>query len=143
MEKSDVEIEKAKAADLGPGGHEERGVQEAERDLAEAEGALAALSPSEQAGPACYVSRGQGLARKFRPLTGPSSPGCQAIVRTNWDVFDRALPRSTPQVLVIDAYARCLEPGSLAQTPPGGCATNRRLLESLDWAAVRAWLSPP
>lgn len=143
MERSDVEIEKARTADLGPGGGEARGVQEAERDLREAETALAAFSPSELAGPACYASRAAGLARTFRPLAGPSTSGCQAIVRTNWDVFDRARPRSTPQVLVIDAYTRCLEPGALAQTTPGGCATNRRLMESLDWDAVRAWLSPP
>lgn len=143
MEKADVDIEKAKTADLAPGGREERGVQEAERDLQEAEAALAAFSPTEQAGPACYVERAEHLAQKFRPLTGPSTPGCRAIVRTNWDVFDRTLPRAMPQVLVIDAYARCLTPESLKDTRPGGCVTNRRLMESIDWDAVRAWLSPP
>lgn len=143
VERSDVEIEKARTADLGPGGGEERGVQEAERDLAEAEAALSALTPDERAGPACYASRAEGLARKFRPLTGPSSPACQAIVRTNWAFFDRAVPRSAPQVLVIDSYMRCLESGAPRQTSPGGCVTNRRLMESIDWDAVRAWLSPP
>jgi len=143
MERSDVEIEKAKRADLGPGGREERGVKEAERDLQEAEGALAAFSPSEKAGPSCYVERAGRLAQKFRPLSEPSTPACRAIVRTNWDFFDRTLPRSAPQVLLISAYDRCLRPEALQEARPGGCVTNRRLMETTDWEAVRAWLSPP
>lgn len=141
MEKSDVEIEKARREDLAPGGREERGVKENERNLQEAEAALAALSPAERAAPACYAERARTLAQKFRVLTGPSSPECRRVVKTNWGFFDPKLPRSVPQVLMVDAYMRCLTPESLKQTSPGGCVTNRALMDGVNWDAVKGWLS--
>lgn len=76
------------------------------------------------------------------PAGESSSPGCQAIVKTNWGFFDPKLPRSVPQVLIVDNYMTCLTRESLAETIRGRCATNRKLIETLDWEAVKRWLSP-
>ena len=56
-------------------------------------------------------------------------------------IFDTTLPRTAPQLLVLNLYERCLTPQSLAYQKPGGCVTNRKVIEALDWNAVRAWLN--
>ncbi|MBS1819098.1 MAG: hypothetical protein JSU08_14285 [Acidobacteria bacterium] len=137
MEKSDVEIEKARRARLAPGGPEERGVAEAERDLKEAEAVLASLSPEQRSQQGCYAESGRTLAEKFRPIAGTAPAGCRPLVKTNWDYFDRRLPRTSAQVLVVTRFARCLTPEALAEQSPGGCVTNRTLMESIDWDAIR------
>lgn len=140
MEQTDGEIEKANRERLAPGGPEERGVKEAERDLREAEAVVSGLSPGERSGPSCYVGEADGIARRFRPLAGAGSAACRPLVRTNWSYFDPKLPRSAAQVLMIDNYGRCLTPESAKSDVRGGCAINRLLLASLDWDAVRNWL---
>ena len=42
-----------------------------------------------------------------------------------------------PQVLIVSSYMRCLTQESLAETRPGGCATNRKLMETLEWTQDR------
>jgi hypothetical protein len=139
MEKSDAQIEAAKKTQLAVGGPEEKDVREAERDFKEVEGIVAALSPGQRTAPACYTQGATRLAEQFRLKDGaPAS--CRPLVKPNWDYFDSKLPRSAPQVLMVDSFARCLTPQSKALTKPGGCVTNRALVESLDWNAVRAWL---
>lgn len=51
------------------------------------------------------------------------------------------LPRTVPQLFVLNLYERCLKPQSIANTKPGGCATNRKVTETMDWDAVKAWLN--
>ncbi len=141
MEKTDRELEAFNRTRLAPGGPEDRSVQEAERDLRAAEAAAAAFSPAQQAGPSCYIEEySDKPATRFRPLAGGPAT-CRPIVKPNWDYFDRALPRSTPQVLMVTAFTRCLTPESMRDTARGGCVVNRQLVDTLDWAAVRAWLA--
>jgi hypothetical protein len=42
---------------------------------------------------------------------------------------------------VLNLYQRCLTPQSIAHTKPGGGVTNRKVIDSMDWNAVRAWLN--
>jgi len=138
MEKTDPQIEAENGKRLGPGGPEEKGVREAERELQEVDGVLAALSPDDRRAPSCYDGKAAALSARFRLKAGaPAS--CRALVRPNWDYFDPKLPRSAPQVLMIDAYTRCLRPDTRS-TVRGGCTVNRALVDSMDWDAVRAWL---
>jgi hypothetical protein len=139
MEKSDKEIEAAKKTQLAVGGPEEKGVREAEREFKEVEGIVSALSPEQRAAPACYTQGATRLADQFRLKDGAPA-ACRPLVKPNWDYFDPKLPRSVPQVLTIDSFTRCLTPASKALTKPGGCVTNRALIDSMDWNAVRAWL---
>ena len=139
MEKTDPQIEAEMTKQLAPGGPDEKQVREAERSLQEADGILAALSPDDRSAPSCYDDRASALSARFRKKAGaPTS--CRALVRPNWDYFDPKLPRSAPQVLMIDAYTRCLGPEYRGSTVRGGCTINRALLDSMDWDAVRAWL---
>jgi len=140
MEKSEPQIEAATAARLAPGGPEDARVREAERELQEINGIVAALSPEALKAPSCYDRNASLLADRFRAHAG-ALESCRALVRPNVDYFDPRLPRSAPQVLMVAAFTRCLGPGSpAATTPRGGCAINRALVDSMDWDAVRAWL---
>ena len=139
MEKSDQQIEAANEVRLAPGGPEDKAVRAAERELQESEGILAALSPEARRAPSCYDQRATALADRFRAHAGaPAS--CRPLVRPNWDYFDPKLPRSTPQVVMIASFTRCLRREGAATTTRGGCVINRALVDTLDWDAVRAWL---
>jgi hypothetical protein len=140
MEKTDTQLEAQNRTQLAPGGPEEKGVREAERDFKEAEGIVAALTSETRRAPACYNDRASQLAERFRRKDGAPA-ACRALVKPNWDYFDPALPRSAPQVVMIAAFTRCLTKDSMAATTPrGGCVINRALVDSLDWNAVRGWL---
>jgi hypothetical protein len=140
MEKTDPQIEAANAARLGPGGPEDSRVRAAERELQEVDGIVSALSAEGRNAPSCYDSRAGRLVDKFRALAGAPAT-CRALVRPNMDYFDAKLPRSSPQVLMIASFTRCLRPESVAATSPrGGCVINRALVDSMDWDAIRAWL---
>lgn len=140
MEKTDPQIEAGNTARLRPGGPEDQRVKEAARALQEVDAVVAALSPDARHAPSCYDRSASRLADRFRALaSAPAS--CQPLVRPNADFFDAKLPRSSPQVLMVSMFTRCLRPESLkATTPRGGCVVNRALVESMDWDAVRAWL---
>jgi len=138
-EKSDAEIEAMNRERLAPGGPEERGVKEAERELLEATGVLDALTPERRSAPSCYQSNAASLKDRFRPVAGAPAE-CRVLVTPNWGYFDPALPRSAPQVVMVVGYTRCLTKESLGETSRGGCVINRALIASLDWEAVRAWL---
>jgi hypothetical protein len=141
MEKSEIEIEKAKRETLAPGGSDDRGVQEAERDLREAEGVAAAAGASKGM-QACYDQSARTLAARYRVVAG-APPTCVPLVRENPSFFDPARSRSAPQILMVSAFDRCLKKESLAVADQvrGGCTVNRQSMESMDWAAVRAWLN--
>jgi hypothetical protein len=115
---------------------------EAQRALDEAAAWLAELSPSDRAAPACYAARASGLRARFRAGLAAT---CVAIVKPNYHYFNAALPRSAPQVLVISPVADCFDTANRsnqsANSPsPAGCAANRKLVETMDKDAVRAWL---
>jgi len=56
----------------------------------------------------------------------------------NWALYNADLPRSAPHLLVIDRVAGCLD--FPRPKVSGKCAANKALLETLDVAAVHAWL---
>jgi hypothetical protein len=60
-------------------------------------------------------------------------------VRANWKLFSAALPRSAPQILTITNFDQCLV-ADRQVLHVGGCSANKRLLESIDKAALLAWL---
>ncbi len=139
MEKSDAQVEAAKKTQLAVGGPDEKGVREAERDFKDVEAIAAALSPEQRKAPSCYNQGASRLADQFRLKDGAPA-ACRPLVKPNWEYFDPKLPRSAPQVLMVDSFTRCLTPASKALTRPGGCVTNRALVDSIDWNAVKAWL---
>jgi hypothetical protein len=55
------------------------------------------------------------------------------------------LPRSAPQVLIITGIKRCFDTADkynleANSASPAGCRANRALIETMDKAAIRAWL---
>lgn len=139
MENSDREIEAANRERLAPGGPEAKSVAAAERELREAETALAALSTDQRGAAGCYDTTAPALAARFR-AAGDAPRSCRALVKPNWAYFDAKLPRSAPQVVMLGLFTRCLSTESLKETNPSGCTINRKLVETLDWDAVRTWL---
>ena len=110
-------------------------VTKSEQDLAGVRTMAAGLSAADKAAPGCYAGGDPVSLSRFR--RGPA-PGCDPLVRPNWKLFNPALPRSAPQVLTIAHFEQCL--ADRAVLHPGGCAANKRLLESIDKAALLAWL---
>jgi len=119
-----------------------KSLADATRALSEVTAWIAQLSPAELAAPSCYAESGTMLRARF---TTVGSAGCRPLVRPNYGYFNAALPRSTPQVLIITGVTRCfntadkynLEANSAS---PSGCRANRALIETMDKAAIRAWL---
>ncbi|MEO5824193.1 MAG: hypothetical protein ABIT71_27100 [Vicinamibacteraceae bacterium] len=136
MMKVDATIEAGADALLTPLGDATKQATGIERELAAAKAASAALPAADRAAPACYASQDPVSLSRFK--RAPAS-GCVALVRPNWALFNPALPRSAPQVLVIGHFASCVGDGP-KPLHAGGCAANTRLLESLDRQALLAWL---
>lgn len=111
-------------------------VTKSEQDLAATKAMAAALSAADKAAPACYAFGGTASLSRFR--RAPAA-GCDPLVRANWALFNKALPRSAPQVLFIMDWVACLVPDR-KEPHVGGCVANKRLLESIDKAALTAWL---
>ena len=89
--------------------------------------------------PACYAKAGTSLRSRFRSGV---APGCGPIVRPNWQYFNKALPRSAPQIIIVDEIVDCFDkaPASAGKNHPAGCPANRKLLETMDRQAVLDWL---
>jgi hypothetical protein len=111
-------------------------VTKTEQELAGAKAMAAGLSAADKAAPACYAAGGPASLSRFR--RGPAA-GCDALVRANWALFNKALPRSAPQVLFIMDFKACFIPDR-KDPHVGGCVANKRLLESIDKTALLAWL---
>ena len=109
---------------------------EAERAMADTTAWLTSLSPAERTAPACYNKTGASLRTRF---PSGQAAGCVPITRPNWAFFNRTLPRSAPQVVVIGSIARCFD-RQPAATNPAGCPANRQLLNTLDKQALLNWL---
>jgi hypothetical protein len=127
---------------LGPATGSGKDLADAKHALSEVTDWIAGLSPAEQAVPACYAEKGATLRAKFR--TGASAD-CHPLARPNYGYFNKALPRSAPQVVLITGMTRCFDTANKynheANAPsPAGCRANRALIETLDTAAIRAWL---
>lgn len=119
-----------------------KSLADAKRALSEVTGWIGELSPAQQAAPSCYAAKGATLRAKF-PTT--PSADCHPLVRPNYAYFNKALPRSAPQVVIITGTSRCFDTGDknnrdANSTSPAGCRANRALVETMDKGAIRAWL---
>ena len=138
-----IAVEEAQLAkELGPTGGAGKGLADAKRSLGEVTGWIAELLPAQQAAPSCYAAKGATLRAKF-PTT-PSAE-CHPLVRPNYAYFNKALPRSAPQVVIITGTSRCFDTADkynrdANSTSPAGCRANRALVETMDKGAIRAWL---
>ena len=118
---------------------------------------LAALSPDEANGPACFVPLPSGQAGNGRyAMTGTivaeaSAPGCRQIVRTNRDYFDLSLPRTNPQILFVSDFGRCVRvagdqltsrPIDRWDSPPQGCVQHAQMWREVDWTKIAALVTP-
>jgi hypothetical protein len=136
MVKVDTEREKQADAILLPQITSAKAVvTSSEQELADAKAKAAGLSAADKAAPACYSIDKASLER-FRRAPAAA---CDALVRPNWKLFNPALPRSAPQVLTIGHFMGCLNKDAKF-IHVGGCVANKRLMESLDKAALLAWL---
>lgn len=131
------------AKELSPtGGGTGKSLADAKRALSEVTGWIAELSPAQQAAPSCYAAKGATLRAKF-PTT--PSADCHPLVRPNYAYFNKALPRTAPQVVIITGISRCFDTADknnrdANSTSPAGCRANRALVETMDKGAIRAWL---
>jgi len=138
-----IRIEEASlVAEVGPSSGSGKALAEAKLAVAEVTGLIAALSPAERAAPSCFSESGTSVRARFR---GVPAAGCEPLVRPNYAYFNKALPRSVPQVVVITPIGRCFDTADKfnreANSPsPAGCRANRGLIETLDKAALRAWV---
>ncbi len=128
--------------ELSPATGTGKNLADAKRDLSEATDWMAQLSPAQLAAPACYAAKGTTLRARF---TTVGSAGCVPLVRPNYAYFNKALPRSAPQVVIITGMKRCFDTADKynneANSPsPSGCRANRALVETMDKDAIRAWL---
>jgi hypothetical protein len=128
--------------ELSPTGASGKRVIDSLKAIAEVTDWIAALSPAEQASASCFAEKGATLRAKFQ--TAPS-PGCHPLVRPNYAYFNKALPRSVPQVVIITPITRCFDTankynGEANSPSPSGCRANRALVETLDKTALRAWV---
>jgi hypothetical protein len=138
-----IRVEEASLVkELGPATGTGKNLVDAKRALSEVTDWIAQLSPAELAAPSCYAAKGTTLRARFPAV---ASAACIPLVRPNYGYFNAALPRSAPQVLIITGVKRCFDTADKynkdANDPsPAGCRANRALIESMDKAAIRAWL---
>ena len=128
--------------ELSPAAGSGKQLADARTALADLTSWIAALSPAEGAAAACYAAGGTELRDKFRSV---ASPDCHPLARPNYAYFNSALPRSAPQVVIITPVARCFDTADpnnrdANDASPAGCRANRALVESLDKAALEAWV---
>src|SRR5262245_44533758 len=128
--------------DLSPTGRTGKGLANAKSAVAEVTDWIAELSATQQAAPACYAAKGATLRAKFSAVP---SADCHPLVRPNYAYFNKSVPRSAPQVVIITGIARCFDTADKYNrdanaATPAGCRANRALVETMDKAAIRAWL---
>ena len=109
-------------------------VTKSEQELATAKAMAAGLSAADKAAPACYAITDKVSLSRFR--RAPAS-GCDPLVRPNYKVFNPALPRSAPQVLIVDTACMTAQP---RPEWVHGCTADMKLLQTIDKAALLAWL---
>lgn len=134
--------ESALVRELSPTSGSGKALLDARRALAEVTDWIAELSAAELAAPACYAEKGATFRARFPPVT---TAGCHPLVRPNYAYFNKGVPRSAPQVIIITPITRCFNTADqynrdANSASPAGCRANRALIETLDKAAIRALL---
>ena len=128
--------------EVSPASGSGKALADARRALSDVTDWLAELSPADQAAPSCYAEKATTIRGRFPSVIGA---GCHPLVRPNYAYFNKSLPRSTPQVVIITPISRCFDTADKynrdANSPsPAGCRANRALIETLDKDALRAWV---
>lgn len=128
--------------EIGPTGGTGKGLAESTRALNDVTSWLADTSPADRAAPACYVTAAPSLRGRFRHGT---EAGCVPIVTPNYKVFNATAARSAAQVVLITPIARCFDTANTHNleansTSPAGCSANRKLVQTMDVEAIKAWL---
>lgn len=126
------------AALAGPGGAAAKDVEAAEQAVAAATAAIAEMPQAERDTASCFAAERGSIGASIAHIKSAPAPGCVPMVRPNWALYNATLPRTTPQLLVIDRIAGCID--YPLPKVPGNCAANKALLDTLDVAAVQAWL---
>ena len=77
---------------------------------------------------------GDGSTLRRTRFRSGAAPGCEPVVRPNWQYFNKALPRSAPQLLIVNGIEGCWEkaPRQGPKSLTSGCPANRKLLETMD-----------
>jgi hypothetical protein len=110
-------------------------VTKSEQELAAARARTTGLSATDKAAPACYATSGPSLSHFRR---APDA-GCDPLIRANWAMFNKALPRSAPQLLIITQFSTCMFHNPFPERV-SECTANTKLLQKIDKAALMAWL---
>ena len=128
--------------EVSPASGSGKSLADARRALGEVTDWIAELSPADQAAPSCYAEKAPTFRGKFSSVIGA---GCHPLVRPNYGYFNKTLPRSAPQVVIITGIKRCFDTADkfnldANSASPSGCRANRALIETMDKNAIRAWL---
>jgi hypothetical protein len=108
----------------------------ATRRKAEAEGRLARLSPAEAEQAACLITLPQSFATPDIGTAG--GPACAfALVERDPDYYDRSLPRTAIQLVVISRFEWLAPVGGLPGDRYRDRWANRNMLWGLDWQRFR------
>lgn len=108
----------------------------ATRRKAEAEARLASLPAAEGQSPACLVQREQSYITPDIAAVG--TRGCTFnLVERNPDYYDKSLPRTAPQILVISRFSWLPPIGGLPGQRRRYTWANRHTLWGLDWQKFR------
>jgi len=143
MAEVEVVRERTARAELAPTAFEPQRQKKATQELATVQAIIAALTPEERTAPACYVPGTTRVDGRIKP--GPANARCTALVRPNYQFFDRALPRSAPQLVILVQAKRCYEDDREREAMErkgwvAGCVANRKLLDTWDRNAILGWL---
>ncbi len=122
----------------GPEGIAARNVTVAVQAATAATAAIAAIPEADRGAASCFRSEPGSIEESVQHIEQAPAADCVPILRPDWTLYNAALPRTAPQLLVIDRVAGCLD--YPLSNVPGNCGANKALLETLDVAAVRAWL---
>ena len=103
---------------------------------AEAEARLASLSAADGQSPACLVQREQSYVTP--DIAAAGSRGCTFnLVERNPDYYDKTLPRTVPQLVVISRFSWVAPVGGLPGQRHRFTWANRHMLWGLDWQKFR------
>ncbi len=115
--------------------------------------ALASLSPTDAAKPACWQQTQDADGRyaaqgRILPAGAGADPACQPVVMDNHAYFDPRLPRSAPQILMVRSFGRCgkVVDGRIQRAPfrsdglhpPQGCNVHVPIWDAADWNVIAA-----
>ena len=114
-------------------------LKESERIIAGRQAALDAMSANERASPAVVRHNGPGDST----LVSPDDADAVPLVTTNPAFFDRALPASRAQVIIVNLpFLQHGVPPQGTPDEPARRAHGEKIRDQLDWAALEQMVRP-